>query len=148
MLKRSLLVLVLLFASQGIAAAASDAVALRTVGIDRSNSGVSGLDDELANAVSAAIASKRIKVTSKAEEQSHLVTAQLTVVKETSTHLEITATATVTEDGNLRFATRVGAAVELSRKLSPAQLAELAKEGTRAIGERLGQECVDWLRSQ
>lgn len=147
MLKRSLLFLVLLFSS-GSATAASDVVALRTVGIDRSNSGVAGLDDELANAVSAAIASKRVKVTTKADEQSHLVTAQLTVVKETATHLEITATATVTEDGNLRFATRVGAAVELSGKLPPAKLAELAKEGTRAIGERLGQECVDWLRSQ
>lgn len=148
MLKRSLLVLVLLFASHGITAAAGDVVALRTVGIDRSNSGVAGLDDELANAVSAAIASKRVKTTTKAEEQSHLVTAQLTVVKETGTHLEITATATVTEDGNLRFATRVGAGIEVSGKLPPAKLAELAKEGTRAIGERLGQECVDWLRSQ
>lgn len=140
MLKR--LLLVLLLASPVLAAP----LAVKTVGLDRSNSGVAGLDDELARAAATAIAGKQLKLTSGTEEPSHLVTVQLTVVKESATQLEITGTATVTEDGNLRFATRVGAAVEVSTKLTPPKLAELAREGTKAIGQRLGEECGDWLR--
>ena len=79
MVKR--LLLVLLLASPVLAAP----LAVKTVGLDRSNSGIAGLDDELARAASTAIVGKQLKVTSGGDEPSHLVTVQLTVVNESAT---------------------------------------------------------------
>lgn len=129
-------------------------LAVKTLGADRSGSGVASVPGEMERAAAAAIGLKQVKVTAGAEEPSHLVTVAMQSVKETSngadTIFECSGTATVTEQpGNqLRFTTKVGAAMGLSGKLTPQKRSELTLEAARAIGQRLGEESADWLKNR
>jgi hypothetical protein len=123
---------------------------VKTVGFDRSNSSIAGLERDLATAASAALESKKVRLSPDAAEPTHVLTVLMQSVKQTTVgaeiQLELTGTATVTEEGNLRFATRVGATVSISNRAAPAQVTSLAHDGAKAIGQRLGEESAEFFQ--
>ncbi len=128
-------------------------VLVKTVATDLSGGSVPGIAPELEKAAAFMISGPGLRVATGVEEPSYQLTVTVQSIKETAsdreTQVEVTGTATVTEQpGNLlRFTTRVGAGLAIGAKLPPAKRNEMILDGVRAVGQRLGEEAMQWLRS-